>query len=306
MDAPAWLRGELERPIAGQAARAPWALGLGALLLLLLAALAGVPEALRFDPARLPDALRGSVARGVHAWSASLAVVLVLAHVARAGWTRAHRGERMRTWLLGVGALAALLAAFWLGTTLRGDQQGFEAWEHGAQVLGLLGARPGEGEPFAALFWLHVLALPALLAGLLALHVRRVRRLGLAPLAPAEPAVRFALHARAALRLAGALGLLAALLGALAPPPLGPAALPGLEAARAPWPLAWLVPWQDALGTPGIPAGLALFLGGLALVPRLDASSPRAARALLALLLAMVVGLGALALLGPAAVRILG
>ncbi|MCA1814662.1 MAG: cytochrome b N-terminal domain-containing protein [Halobacteriales archaeon] len=300
------LRRAWHSPVAGQAARAPWALGLATLLLLGLAALTGLLLAVGFDPARMPEAVRGNLARGAHAWSASAAVVLVLAHVARVGWTRAYRGARVRTWWLGLSALGALLALFWLGTALRGDQQGFEAWRHASEVLGLLRIGAPASPPGDALFLLHVLGVPALLLAAVALHVRRVRRLDLAPRQPAEPSVPFARHARAALRIACAVAALVLLAGWLAPPALGPAPLPQLEAARAPWPFAWLVPWQDALGTWGIPLGLAVLFGGLAALPRLDRASPRAARALLALLLGMVVLLALVALLGPQPVRILG
>jgi quinol-cytochrome oxidoreductase complex cytochrome b subunit len=302
-------RAELQRPVAGQAARVPYALGLAALLLLAATMLVGMPLALQYDASEFPGALASGLTgslRGVHAWLASLLVALALVHLARAGLTRAYAGERRRTWLLGLANLAALLAMFWLGVALRGDQQGFEAWRHGAEVLGLVGARPSGATPLNLLFWLHVLAFPALLVAAVAFHVRRVRRLDLAPLRPPAPVVPFAVHARAGARVAAMLTVIGLALAVLAPPALGPAPLENIEAARAPWPFAWLVPLQDTMGTWGIPLGLALLFGGLAALPALDARSPAAARAVLVALLAAVVVLGALALLGPAAVRIVG
>jgi quinol-cytochrome oxidoreductase complex cytochrome b subunit len=306
------LERELARPVAAHAARPPFALGLAAVLLLGLVALAGAFVALRWDPARLPLALAGSAARSLHAWAASALLALVLVHLLRAGWTGAYRGPRARTWLLGLANLGALLALFWVGTTLRGDQQGFEAWQHAVQVLGLAGVRAPAEAPLDALFWLHALALPGLLAAAIALHLRRVRALDLAPRDAARLAsVPFRAHVRAALMVAGPAAVLTVVLAVLAPWPLGPAPLPALEAARPPWPFAWLAPLQDALGSGGIVLGLALLFGGLALLPRLDArpagaAPSRGARALLAALLALVVVLGLWGLLGPAAPRIVG
>jgi quinol-cytochrome oxidoreductase complex cytochrome b subunit len=308
-----WLRREAGRPVAAHAARVPYALGLASLAMLALAGLAGLPLALRYRPDEVPQLLAAqplAALRALHAWAASILLVLVLAHLLRVALTAAHRPPRRRMWFAGLAMLAALLALFWLGTALRGDQQSFEAWRHGADALALLGVRAPAQPPLAALFWLHVLALPLALAAALALKLRWLRRLDLAPL-PGEGRVPFRAHARAGLRVALPAAALVALLAWAAPPALGPAPLPQLEAARPPWPFAWLAPLQDALGTPGILLGLLLLFGTLAVLPWLDARGQRwgqrrAALAVLALLVALVAGLGALALLGPAPVRLVG
>jgi quinol-cytochrome oxidoreductase complex cytochrome b subunit len=308
------VRRELQRPVAAHAGTLPYALGLAALLTLGLVVLTGLPLALLYQPSRVPAQLAEqplSAARGAHAWGSSLLLALVLAHLLRVGWTRAYRAPRTRTWLLGLGALGALLAMVWLGTALRGDQQGHEAWSHAVETLALAGASMPAEAPLGALFWLHVAAVPAALAAALALHVRRVRRLDLAPrearTSGPAPTVPFARHAGAALRVAAPVGAAALLLGLLAPPPLAPAPLAQLEAARAPWPFAWLVPLQDLLGTVAIPLGLGGLFAALALLPKVERrAGPAAARAVLAAVLALVVALGLAALLGPAGVRIRG
>lgn len=258
-------------------------------LLLLLAGLAGLALLPGYAPT--PEAAHASVAalargawgwaRGLHAWAASLAMLLLLLHLARA-WVRGEAAERPAAWLGGVAGVALLAGAMVGGGILAWDQQGWESLQHARALAGPLQGQLGDPEepgttPLRSLWLLHALGLPAAFAALAALLAWR------------EPGLRDPSRLRGLARDAAPLaGLAAGLAGALAlvsPPPHGPAPIPGLALSKPDWPFLWLTPVQDVMGPAGAGVGLAA-LGLLAAgMPWLGRHwSPRErARALVAL-----------------------
>lgn len=282
---------------------APGARALGALLLAVLAVLAltglglslrGAPDAAsaHADATRLAAGAGGFV-RALHAWAATALVLLLLVHVSAAWLGSAGRLTRRRVWT-GAGLAAVVLGASVTGTVLPFDQRGWEAYQHLAMGLQAIGLGESMNTPDSArlglVFLLHVLAVPALLVGLLAVHVRtRDRR---------EDARRLWRLVQGAARPAGALVAAVAVAALLLPPRLGPAPVPGLTVSRPEWPLLWLLPVQDRLGPAGLWA-LPIALGLAALIAAFGGRWPvTRRRAVLALAVALFGGLtlwGALA-----------
>jgi ubiquinol-cytochrome c reductase cytochrome b subunit len=276
-------------------------LGALSLALLVLLAIPGILLALRYvpDPALAHDAVARTdagplrLARGAHMWAASLALVIVVVHLARSYLAGRMHAPGRGAALAGLAALALLVGAFFTGTILPWDQQGWEALEHlraGAALVGIAlpGAEP-EAAPLSALFWAHVLALPVALAALLAFHLRR--RGGLR-----ADAARVGELARGAWLPTLALVATVAALAFLLPPSFGPAPLAGLQVSRPEWPFLWLVPLQDWLGRAALLALPLAFLVLAALLWRGRVASPARRRVTLlvlagAWLLLTVVGL---------------
>lgn len=272
-----------EKADAPRAAQDPRRWGALVLAALLLLGLTGLPLALVYapDPARAHDAVaalaqgRLAPARAVHAWAASAAVALVAIHMGAAIARERYHAAGRRVAVAGLLALALLLTLLFTGTILPWDQRGWEAFVHlrtGAAAAGIPLAEPDpQAAPLGLLFYAHVLVLPALLLGLVAWHVRRGSGARLA-------LRRLWLLARSTWRPALALVAALLLLAPLAPPPLGPAPLPGLSLTRPEWPFLWLVPLQDAFGARGLLA-LPLALAAGVAWAALDRRSSTRARA---------------------------
>jgi ubiquinol-cytochrome c reductase cytochrome b subunit len=243
-----------------------------ALAFLALAALSGLLLALGYDAD--PDEAHASVAgmppwlRGVHSWAATAALALLLLHLAQAalrGWDEAQAEDGRKRWLLGVAALAAVLAVVLTGSVLSWDHQGWLAFRHLHEALESMGLRgPGTdspgGTPLTAVLLAHVAGAALVLA--LAWPLRTDggvdRDLDGIRLRPRHFATA----------LAAVVALAAVLPQALGPPPQ--ASAPG---GRPEWPFIWLVPLEDAWG---IRAVLALppLLGLLAAAPWFAARWP--------------------------------
>jgi ubiquinol-cytochrome c reductase cytochrome b subunit len=142
----------------------------------------------------LTEVTGGKLIRGLHHWGASMMVVVVLLHMAQAFLYGAYKKPREATWVAGVGLLLVTLGFGLTGYLLPWDNRAYwgtvVATQIGAQapVLGPYVARllGGEGQvgvvTFARFFGLHVLLLPAGMAGLIGLHVFLVRKHGVAPM----------------------------------------------------------------------------------------------------------------------------
>lgn len=258
-------------------AGSPSATTLGAILLALLglSGLTGIALALAYDasPQRAHRVVADQVGGvlgflwGVHAWTASLLLVVAALHPSRA-WLRGRvREVSWRKWLTGTGALGVLVFAFFSGTILPWDQQGWEAFQHvqyGFDVFGvdLFDAEAPAEAPLDWAFLAHVFAVPALLAATVGWHLWR----GLAWRTHARTMVKLV---RSGWRRAWPLAVLAVALALVWPPLHGPAPVPRLQVTRPDWPFLWLLPvqrWLDSVGLWALPAGVAS-LGALRLVP---------------------------------------
>ena len=125
--------------------------------------------------------------RSVHKWSASLMIVTVLLHMLRVFFTRSYRHPRELNWVFGVAILLITLGLGFTGYSLVYEQLSY--W--GATVAAnLTDSVPLVGPPMATflrggpevgsqtmtrLYLLHVGILPALMIGVLGLHLTFVR-----------------------------------------------------------------------------------------------------------------------------------
>jgi ubiquinol-cytochrome c reductase cytochrome b subunit len=290
----------------------------------------------------------GALLRGIHHWGASAVVVLVIAHMVRVFAIGAYKYPREANWAIGVALFVVVMGFAFTGYLLPWDQRAYWATVVGTSVGG---AAPLVGEATQALlrggaavgaatltrfFAFHVLWFPALVGGLVLLHLVLVVYHGWSP-PPAElqegapPSTgdeRYPeyyrqayaaaqqgevrvwpdLMARAAVSSLGvvtAIVLLAAGLGAGLEPPADPT-----DAAYVPMPEWYFLPLYELMKVVpnkiesvvslGMPAALVIALLAL---PFFDRSSMRSLRQRPAALASVAILLGGAGLLIGAAVR---
>lgn len=156
------------------------------------APLHGVQVSAAFDSAmRISfDVTGGLVIRQVHHWAALIFAAAIVLQLLRMFLTGAFRRPRRSQWMTWVTLLALAMAAGETGKILPDDLlSGGSLWLINSIVLSIPvvgtylhqllfgGAFPGE-DIVPRLYWAHVLVLPLLVAGLLALRARLVRRHG--------------------------------------------------------------------------------------------------------------------------------
>lgn len=193
----ALLRAILEEPVPGGARW--WYVG-GATLAVLavMQAVTGVVLASHYAPstesawasvAFIQDTLRwGWFVRGLHSACASAMVVVAGLHLAQTALWGAYRAPRELNWIAGVLMLFVLLGFALTGYLLPWDQKGYWATRVATGIVAtlpmiggglertLLGGAEYGSYTLTRFFTLHVLVLPALLFGLLALHLALFRR----------------------------------------------------------------------------------------------------------------------------------
>jgi quinol-cytochrome oxidoreductase complex cytochrome b subunit len=135
----------------------------------------------------------GWLVRDVHVWSATLIVIVVLAHMARVFFDGAYKPPRETSWLIGLMLLFVVLAFGATGYLLPWDQWAY--WTvtevlNTVAVVPLLGglvvtALTGDvfvsGATLSRFFALHVIILPWIAFALLIFHFRLIRTQGIAP-----------------------------------------------------------------------------------------------------------------------------
>ena len=186
----------------------------------------------------------GWLVRDLHVWSASLLVLVALAHMGQVFFEAGYKPPRETTWLVGIillflvlafGATGYLLAwdqsAYWTVTEALGALEEFPIV--GAFLAGLLRADPiVSGATLSRFFAAHVIVLPWLTLAALAFHFAMVRRHGVAPplrpMATASEGRQFFPNHLLRASMAGVLVLAVAItLAVLSPRPVGVAARPG-------------------------------------------------------------------------------
>src|SRR3990172_9267713 len=122
----------------------------------------------------------GWLIRSAHSWSANLLVAVLFLHLLTTFMMRAYRRPREMTWLTGVLLLGLFMAFGFSGYLLPWNELAFFATRVGTAIVGvvpvigeqlLLLARGGEdvtGDTLARFYALHVVILPLLTMGLLA------------------------------------------------------------------------------------------------------------------------------------------
>jgi quinol-cytochrome oxidoreductase complex cytochrome b subunit len=125
----------------------------------------------------------GWLIRGIHHWGASLMVMVVFIHMIRVFVTASYKYPRELTWLIGVGLLLLTLGMGFTGYLLPWNQKAYWATTVGTAIAGsvpwlgefILKALRG-GPDLSALtlsrfFSAHIWILPAMLAGLIGVHI---------------------------------------------------------------------------------------------------------------------------------------
>jgi len=125
----------------------------------------------------------GWLIRGIHHWGASLMVIVVFIHMIRVFVTASYKYPRELTWLIGVGLLLVTLGMGFTGYLLPWNQKAYWATTVGTAIAGsvpwlgnfILKALRG-GPDLSALtlsrfFSAHIWILPAMLAGLIGVHI---------------------------------------------------------------------------------------------------------------------------------------
>ncbi|HEX2912911.1 MAG TPA: cytochrome b N-terminal domain-containing protein [Chloroflexia bacterium] len=129
--------------------------------------------------------------RGFHHWGANLMVIVVLLHMLRVFFTGSYKYPRELTWFTGVFILLMVLGFSFTGYLLPWDNRAYWATQVGvkiggsAPILGDAVANILRGGPtlgaatLTRFFALHVLLLPALIAGLIAVHMFLIIKIGI-------------------------------------------------------------------------------------------------------------------------------
>jgi ubiquinol-cytochrome c reductase cytochrome b subunit len=135
----------------------------------------------------------GWLVRGLHHHGASAMVVVAGLHLVQTAVWGAYKRPRELNWITGVVLLALLLAFALTGYLLPWDQTGYWATK---VATGIAGETPIAGDPLqqaaqggneygnltlTRFYALHVLVLPALTVGLVAIHLALFRRHGVTP-----------------------------------------------------------------------------------------------------------------------------
>lgn len=221
--------------------------------------------------------------RSLHFWVANLVVVLLLLHIIRVFVTGSYKKPRRLTWLTGVALLAVTISYIFIGTVLKWDQEGVEAFGHVQESFGLFGVHIGltnAGVPvITQLYSWHTTILTIILFSLIVTHMLLIKNRGISA-KPAKSAVAavttgqgtssFLLHLR---RLSGFGLLFLALAGILAiifPAPIG---YPGVLEKEVTKPLWMFWPFfglEDIFGLKGLVWGMIGFFAFLATVPFID------------------------------------
>ncbi len=176
-------------------------LGSASLFLFLLQGITGIMLTLYYVPT--PDHAYDSIQyimngvafgwliRGIHHWGASLMVLIVFFHMLRTYFFGAYKYPREFTWVTGVLLLFLTLGMGFTGYLLPWDQRAYWATTVGTSIAGtvpfignfinqvLRGGTDLSAVTLARFFSVHIWWFPALIAGLIGVHLYMVIRLGI-------------------------------------------------------------------------------------------------------------------------------
>lgn len=130
----------------------------------------------------------GSFVRGLHVWGSTIIVIAVVLHTLRVFFWGSYKKPRELTWLVGVFIFQIILGFSFTGYLLPWDQKAYWATVVGTRIAATIPFVGNDllvlirgGEEVGALtltrfYAIHVMLLPALLMGLMGLHLYLVRR----------------------------------------------------------------------------------------------------------------------------------
>lgn len=129
--------------------------------------------------------------RGIHYWGSNFMVALVTIHMIQVFLFGAYKYPRELTWMVGSGLFLCVVGMAFTGQSLRFDQDGYWGIEIIVSIMGripfvgeyathLLQGGPIVGSAtLSRFFTLHVFVIPAMIIGLLVIHIRLVLLLGI-------------------------------------------------------------------------------------------------------------------------------
>jgi quinol-cytochrome oxidoreductase complex cytochrome b subunit len=176
-------------------------LGSASLFLFLLQGITGIMLTIYYVPS--PDHAYDSIQyimtgvsfgwliRGIHHWGASLMVLIVFFHMLRTYFFSAYKYPREFTWVTGVVLLLLTLGMGFTGYLLPWNQRAYWATTVATSIAGtvpfigsfinqvLRGGSDLSGVTLARFFSVHIWWFPAMIAGLIGVHLYMVIRLGI-------------------------------------------------------------------------------------------------------------------------------
>lgn len=183
-------------------------LGSASLFLFLLQGITGIMLSIYYVPS--PDHAYDSIQyimtgvsfgwliRGIHHWGASLMVLIVFIHMLRTYYFGAYKYPREFTWVTGVLLLLLTLGMGFTGYLLPWNQRAYWATTVGTSIAGtvpfignfidmvLRGGSDLSAVTLARFFSAHIWWFPALIAGLIGVHLYMVIRIGISSLPKEE------------------------------------------------------------------------------------------------------------------------
>lgn len=136
----------------------------------------------------------GWLIRGLHAWGATMMLVMLLFHMGRTFFMGAFKKPRELTWVIGVFLFFLTMTFGFTGYLLPWNQLSYWATTIGTEIAGsipligvfvkrvLLGGDSISGETLSRFYVLHVIVLPWILVLLVSIHLVFMRVQGLATL----------------------------------------------------------------------------------------------------------------------------
>ncbi len=188
---------------AALASRVGWFYVFGSvtLALFIVQVVSGVALAMTYVPAPnsaydslqfiTSEAVLGSFVRGVHYWGAAAMVIVVLMHMTQVYVFGAHRFPRELNWMSGSLLLLLTLAMAFTGQLLRWDQDAYWAVVVAAEQVGrvpvigdvmahlVVAGNDVGGATLTRFFATHVFLIPALVFGLIGVHLYLVVKRGI-------------------------------------------------------------------------------------------------------------------------------
>ncbi|MCF6094716.1 cytochrome b N-terminal domain-containing protein [Microaerobacter geothermalis] len=225
----------------------------------------------------------GYVIRGVHSWSAQIALVALVLHLLRVFVYGSYKRPREGNWFIGVFLFLTMIGLFFTGTIAKWDQEGNEALEHAQAIagkFGLAGYFSTENVDVITRFFIaHVSILPLILFVLLFIHILLIKKLKISPLPwkqhEGEAAYKntghnFAAHFKSLLGYGYIVLGVSILLAIFFSPKVGPEPLAGIEVTKPLWPFLWIYTVEEWWGIPGATWVSLLLVLGMFAVPFID------------------------------------
>ena len=145
-------------------------------------------ESIQFLMAEVPF---GWLIRSVHAWSANLMILALFVHLFSVLLLKAYRRPREMTWFSGMALFGIALAFGFTGYLLPWNELAYFATKVGTEITGavpvvghfmlrlLRGGEEVTGATLTRFYGIHVAVLPALVTGLLGMHLYLVQKHGM-------------------------------------------------------------------------------------------------------------------------------